>query len=54
MLPGPRPCQVCHAFFNAQARALLVSHWQEVYSDATVQLVGATVRELEEAGLPNP
>jgi CHAT domain-containing protein len=35
---------LARAFFYAQARALLVSHW-EVYSSATVRLVGSSVRE---------
>ncbi len=33
---------LARAFFYAQARALLVSHW-EVYSEATVKLITATV-----------
>ena len=33
------------AFIYAQARALLVSHW-EVYSDATVKLITASFREM--------
>ena len=33
------------AFIYAEARALLVSHW-EVYSDATVKLITASVREM--------
>jgi CHAT domain-containing protein len=36
---------LARAFIYAQARALLVSHW-EVYSDATVKLVTAAVREM--------
>ncbi len=36
---------LARAFFYAQARALLVSHW-EVYSAATVKLITATVREM--------
>ena len=36
---------LARAFIYAQARALLVSHW-EVYSDATVKLITATVREM--------
>jgi CHAT domain-containing protein/tetratricopeptide (TPR) repeat protein len=36
---------IARAFFYAQARALLVSHW-EVNSDATVKLVTAAVREI--------
>jgi CHAT domain-containing protein len=35
---------LARAFFYAQARALLVSHW-EVYSEATVELIGASVGE---------
>ena len=33
------------AFFYAQARALLVSHW-EVYSETTVTLITSTVRAM--------
>jgi CHAT domain-containing protein len=36
---------LARAFIYAQARALLVSHW-EVYSDATVKLITASVREM--------
>jgi CHAT domain-containing protein len=36
---------LARAFIYAQARALLVSHW-EVYSDATVKLVTGAVREI--------
>jgi CHAT domain-containing protein len=36
---------LARAFFYAQARALLVSHW-EVNSDATVSLITATVGEI--------
>ena len=36
---------LAQAFIYAQARALLVSHWA-VYSDATVKLVTAAVREM--------
>jgi CHAT domain-containing protein len=36
---------LARAFFYAQARALLVSHW-EVYSDATVNLITAAVGEI--------
>jgi CHAT domain-containing protein len=36
---------LARAFFYAQARALLVSHWQ-VQSDATVKLITAAVREI--------
>ena len=36
---------LARAFIYAQARALLVSHW-EVYSDATVKLITAAVREM--------
>ena len=36
---------LARAFIYAQARALLVSHW-EVYSDATVKLITTTVREM--------
>ncbi len=36
---------LARAFIYAQARALLVSHW-EVYSDATVKLITGTVREM--------
>jgi CHAT domain-containing protein len=36
---------LARAFIYAQARALLVSHW-EVYSDATVKLITACVREM--------
>jgi CHAT domain-containing protein len=36
---------LARAFMYAQARALLVSHWA-VYSDATVKLITATVREV--------
>ena len=36
---------LARAFIYAQARALLVSHW-EVYSDATVKLIPATIREM--------
>jgi CHAT domain-containing protein len=35
---------LARAFFYAQARALLVSHW-EVYSEATVKLIGSSVAE---------
>jgi CHAT domain-containing protein len=36
---------LARAFIYAQARALLVSNW-EVYSDATVKLITASVREM--------
>jgi CHAT domain-containing protein len=36
---------LARAFIYAQARALLVSHW-EVYSDATVKLITASMREM--------
>jgi CHAT domain-containing protein len=36
---------LARAFIYAQARALLVSHW-EVYSDATVKLITTAVREM--------
>jgi CHAT domain-containing protein len=36
---------LARAFIYAQARALLVSHW-EVYSDATVKLITAAIREM--------
>jgi CHAT domain-containing protein len=36
---------LARAFFYAQARALLVSHW-EVDSEATVKLVTAVMREM--------
>src|SRR5262249_39485091 len=36
---------LARAFIYAQARALLVSHW-EVYSDATVKLITGAVREM--------
>jgi CHAT domain len=36
---------LARAFFYAQARALLVSHW-EVYSDATVKLITTAIREM--------
>ena len=36
---------LARAFIYAQARALLVSHW-EVYSDATVKLITAAIGEL--------
>ena len=36
---------LARAFIYAQARALLVSHW-EVYSDATVKLVTGAIREM--------
>ena len=36
---------LARAFIYAQARAILVSHW-EVYSDATVKLITASVREM--------
>ena len=36
---------LARAFIYAQARALLVSHW-EVYSDATVKLITGTIREM--------
>jgi CHAT domain-containing protein/tetratricopeptide (TPR) repeat protein len=36
---------LARAFIYAQARALLVSHW-EVYSDATVKLITTSVREM--------
>jgi CHAT domain-containing protein/tetratricopeptide (TPR) repeat protein len=36
---------LARAFIYSQARALLVSHW-EVYSDATVKLITAAVREM--------
>ena len=36
---------LARAFIYAQARALLVSHW-EVYSEATVKLITAAVREM--------
>ena len=36
---------LARAFIYAQARALLVSHWA-VYSDATVKLITASVREM--------
>jgi CHAT domain-containing protein/tetratricopeptide (TPR) repeat protein len=36
---------LARAFFYAQARALLVSHW-EVYSDATVKLITVAIREM--------
>ena len=36
---------LARAFIYAQSRALLVSHW-EVYSDATVKLITATIREM--------
>ena len=36
---------LARAFIYAQTRALLVSHW-EVYSDATVKLITASVREI--------
>jgi CHAT domain-containing protein len=36
---------LARAFIYAQARALLVSHW-EVYSDATVKLVTGALREI--------
>ena len=36
---------LARAFIYAQARALLVSHW-EVYSDATVKLVTVAIREM--------
>jgi CHAT domain-containing protein len=36
---------LARAFIYAQARALLVSHWA-VYSDATVKLITAAVREM--------
>jgi len=35
---------LARAFIYAQARALLVSHW-EVYSDATVKLITVSVRD---------
>jgi CHAT domain-containing protein len=36
---------LARAFIYAQARALLVSHW-EVYSDATVKLITTAIREM--------
>ena len=36
---------LARAFIYAQARALLVSHW-EVYSDATVKLIATAIREM--------
>jgi CHAT domain-containing protein len=36
---------LARAFIYAQARALLVSHW-EVYSDATVKLITTAIREI--------
>ena len=36
---------MARAFIYAQARALLVSHW-EVYSDATVKLITTAIREM--------
>ena len=36
---------MARAFIYAQARALLVSHW-EVYSDATVKLITGAVGEM--------
>jgi len=36
---------LARAFIYAQARALLVSHW-EVYSDATVKLITVAIREM--------
>lgn len=36
---------LARAFFYAQARSLLVSHW-EVYSDATVKLITTAIREM--------
>jgi tetratricopeptide (TPR) repeat protein/CHAT domain-containing protein len=36
---------LARAFIYAQARALLVSHW-EVYSDATVKLITTSIREM--------
>ena len=36
---------LARAFIYAQARALLVSHWA-VYSDATVKLITAAIREM--------
>jgi CHAT domain-containing protein len=36
---------LARAFIYAQARALLVSHW-EVYSDAAVKLITAAIREM--------
>jgi CHAT domain-containing protein len=39
---------LARAFIYAQARALLVSHWA-VYSDATVKLITAAVREMARA-----
>ena len=40
---------LARAFIYAQARALLVSHW-EVYSDATVKLVTGALREMARDG----
>ena len=36
---------MARALIYAQARALLVSHW-EVYSDATVKLITTAIREM--------
>jgi CHAT domain-containing protein len=47
---------LARAFIYAQARALLVSHW-EVYSDATVKLITASVREMardRRSAVPRP
>jgi CHAT domain-containing protein len=40
---------LARAFFYAQARALLVSHW-EVNSDATVKIITTAMREMSKHG----